>query len=158
MNDFIFFFRLRDLHIDFNELDELPQELASLSRLRSLSASGNQLTTLPDVLNRLAALESLRLAGNAIVQASQMALVSLRRLDLRGNLIQGVADFSRLQVGTTTAACAPAFAEANDPRNKSAVGLNVAYGVPPSQHGFSNALSNTIRQEKRKDTRPCAYI
>ncbi|CAN7944195.1 unnamed protein product [Ixodes pacificus] len=89
---------LRDLHLDFNELQDLPQELSSMRHLRSLSVSGNRFTRLPDVLSRLAGLESLRLAGNAITETPQLALPNLRRLDLRGNHIRGLADFSRLQV------------------------------------------------------------
>ncbi|CAN8024744.1 unnamed protein product [Ixodes persulcatus] len=89
--------RLRDLHLDFNELQDLPQELSSMRHLRSLSVSGNRFTRLPDVLSRLTGLESLRLAGNAITETPQLALPNLRRLDLRGNHIRGLADFSRLQ-------------------------------------------------------------
>ncbi|KAH7982462.1 hypothetical protein HPB52_005099 [Rhipicephalus sanguineus] len=100
--------RLRELHVDFNELHDLPGELSALVQLRMLSASGNRLTALPEALARLTALESLRLSANAIAQLATppvlQALQALRRLDLRSNGIQGVADFTALQVGTTPSA------------------------------------------------------
>ncbi|KAH6947919.1 hypothetical protein HPB50_022095 [Hyalomma asiaticum] len=93
--------RLRELHVDFNELHDLPGELSALGQLRVLSASGNQLTALPEALGRLTALESLRLSANNIAQLATppvlQALQALRRLDLRSNGIQGVADFTTLQ-------------------------------------------------------------
>ncbi|KAK8758883.1 hypothetical protein V5799_003484 [Amblyomma americanum] len=93
--------RLRELHVDFNELHELPCELSALSQLRVLSASGNRLAALPETLGRLPELESLRVAANAIAQLppppALQPLQALRRLDLRANCIQGVADLSALQ-------------------------------------------------------------
>ncbi|KAH8018614.1 hypothetical protein HPB51_009053 [Rhipicephalus microplus] len=93
--------RLRELHVDFNELHDLPAELSALVQLRVLSASGNRLTALPEGLARLTALESLRLSANAIAQLATppvlQALQALRRLDLRSNGIQGAADFTALQ-------------------------------------------------------------
>ncbi|KAH9361919.1 hypothetical protein HPB48_003672 [Haemaphysalis longicornis] len=92
--------RLRELHVDFNELQGLPCELSALGQLRVLSASGNRFAALPEALGRLPALESLRLAANAIAHiapAALQALHALRRLDLRANCVQGVVDLSGLQ-------------------------------------------------------------
>lgn len=75
-------------------LAALPEELCKLKKLEALHLNGNQLTQLPAAFGQLSALKTLSLSGNKL-RTVPVQLCSLRHLDvvdLSRNQIQSVPD------------------------------------------------------------------
>jgi hypothetical protein len=77
---------LEYLHLEHNQLQRLPLELAELERLRNLSLDCNLLKQLPSDIARLGRLETLKLYGNDIECLPDLSpLTALNKLDLGAN-------------------------------------------------------------------------
>jgi len=75
------------LHLDYQPITELPQEIGNMSSLTMLSARGCALTTLPASIGALSSLEDLFLNNNQIsyLPPEIGSLASLKTLSLPGN-------------------------------------------------------------------------
>ncbi len=82
--------RLRELHLDGNVLDALPEEIGELVELEVLTAAGNRLRAVPRSIGRLARLRVLNLSSNQLSALPDELgeLVALEELELGHNLLQ----------------------------------------------------------------------
>ena len=78
---------LQRLHLDGNNLTELPAEIGDLKELSWLSVRNNQLVDLPTSIHKLNRLEKLKLDGNNFTElpAEIGDLKELKELHVSGN-------------------------------------------------------------------------
>ena len=94
---------LRGLHLNVNQIQELPESICRLSRLQHLDVSNNQLTVLPESVGQLSQLEYLDASNNhlATLPDSIGQLSQLRYLDLSNNHLkeipESIGQLSKLQ-------------------------------------------------------------
>ena len=79
--------RLKTLRLDFNLLEELPDEISRLSALEQLSVSHNKLTQLPPSFAKLRKLKRLNISENnmRLLRSDISELQALESLYLHGN-------------------------------------------------------------------------
>jgi leucine-rich repeat protein SHOC2 len=81
---------LRNLLMQWNNLESLPDSLGSMANLRWLDVSVNRMSDLPPTVSGLRLLEQLDLSHNSIneIPAAMLSLTSLVRLELIGNELE----------------------------------------------------------------------
>ncbi|OUS25236.1 hypothetical protein A9Q99_21815 [Gammaproteobacteria bacterium 45_16_T64] len=86
--------QLKEIHLAFQDLEELPDSLWELSETTHLFLTGNQLTNIPNDIQKLTQLQHLDLAGNQLTQMSPgiCRLEKLNYLDMSSNNITHMPD------------------------------------------------------------------
>ncbi|XP_014218770.1 leucine-rich repeat-containing protein 57-like [Copidosoma floridanum] len=90
--------QLRNLDLSSNKFSRLPSEVGKFSLLKQLNVSGNRLTELPDIIGDLVKLETLNASFNKIgaLPSSLAKLSHLKQVNLSDNRL---TDFPRMFCG-----------------------------------------------------------